>query len=232
LVSAGFDLAAALFCVRALLRGVADATCVELPFALAAFGFAAEFGVVTALPLAAAAALLSIDVLLAVVDMPVSIDVLPLAFGDGLAAVDLLVSIDVLPPAFADGLVVVDLPLSDVAGAPVPDDALAVLFFRHSLNAAPSLPMHGADEVDDGGGVVAVLVVDGVYVDCAPTTPAAANAVARSRARGLDRGWFMKASCQEWEYRSVNGPSLCPAMRAREVGGHSICVSDNSYDHG
>ena len=67
MASAGFDVAV-LFCVRALLRGVADATCVELAFALAAFGFAVAFGVVAALALVAGV-LLSIDVPLAVADL-------------------------------------------------------------------------------------------------------------------------------------------------------------------
>jgi len=201
-LSAVFDIAAVLFCVRALLRGVADATCVGLSFALAAFGFAVAFGVVAA-PVLGAGALLSIDVLpLAVADLLLSIDALPLAVAD------LLLSIDALPLVVADELLSVDvLPLAlldvlalvDAAGVLVPADALvpalAVLFLRHSLNASPSLPMHGADEVEEaGGGVVAVLVADGVYVDCAPTTLAAANAVARSRARGLNTDWFIKTS--------------------------------------
>lgn len=160
-MSAGFDVAAVLFCVRALLRGVADATCVGLAFALAAFGFAVAIGVVAVLPLA-------------VPDELLSMDVLPTAL------------VDVLPLIDVDGVLV-------LADALVP--ALAVLFLRHSLNAAPSLPMHGADETEEaGGGVVAVLVADGVYVDCAPTTPAAASAVASSRARGLNRDWFIKTS--------------------------------------
>ena len=125
---------------------------------------------------------------LAAADELLSIDVPPLL------AADLLLSIDALPLVFADVL-----PLIEVAGVLVLVDALvpalAVLFLRHSLNASPSLPMHGADEVDEaGGGVVAVLVADGVYVDCAPTRPAAANAVAKSRARGLNRDWFIKTS--------------------------------------
>ena len=186
-MSAGFDV---LFCVRALLRGVADATCVGLSLTLAAFDFAVAFGAVAALVLAAGV-LLSADVLpLAAADLLLSIDSLPLALAEE------LLPVDVPPLALGDVL-----PLIDVAGTLLPADApvpaLAVLFLRHSLNASPSLPMHGADEVEEGGGgVVAVLLADGVYVDCAPTTPAAANAVARSRARGLNRDWFIKTSCR------------------------------------
>jgi hypothetical protein len=175
-VSAGFDVAAVLFCVRALLRGVADATCVGLVFALAAFGFAVAIGVVAALPLAVPDVLLSIDVPLAVADVLLFIDVLPVGLADVLPLIGI-----------AGVLVLVD--------ALVPAVAVLFLFLRHSLNAAPSLPMHGADEIEEaGGGVAVVLVADGVYVDCAPTTPAAANAVARSSARGLNRDWFIDTS--------------------------------------
>jgi hypothetical protein len=168
-----------------------------LALALAAFGLAEAFGVAAAL-------------LLAVADVLLSIDVLPLG------VVDLLLSIEVLPAAVADVLLSIDvLPFFDAAGvlmpADVPVPALAALFLRHSLNAAPSMPLHGADEIEEAeGGVVAVLVADVVSVDCAPTTPAAANAVERSRARGLNRDWFITTSYDSEEHRSLNGPSSCP----------------------
>jgi hypothetical protein len=182
LLSAGLEFAAVLFGARAALPGVADATGAALAPALAAFGFAAAFGVVSPLPAALADVLLSFDVPpLALADLLLCMEVLPAA------AADALLSIDVLPvPADA-------LPFIDVVGVLVLEAELvpapaALFFLRHSLNAAPSLLLHGADEIEEaGGGVVAGLVADGAYVDCAPTTPAAASAVARKRARGLNR---------------------------------------------
>ena len=152
-MSAGFAAAAVLFCVGRLPPGVPDATC-GLAFELAAFGFAAAFAVAAAL-------------LPAVTEVPVSVDALALAVGD------LLLSI-ALPPLAFDELLSIDLlelPLGDVLaliggrGAPgvadVPGPDVAGLFLRHSLNAAPSMSLQGADDVDIGGDGVAVLVVDG-----------------------------------------------------------------------
>jgi len=207
LLSAGFAFAAVLFGVRAVFAvwpGVADATGAGLAPALAAFGLAEAFGAVSALPAALADVLLSFD-------------------APPVAVAHLLLSIDVLP-VLADVL-----PFMDVAGVPVLEaelvPALAALFFlRHSLNAAPSLLLHAADEIEEaGGGVVAALVADGAFVDCAPTTPAA-NAVARNRARGLNRDWFITTSCLSEGYRSLNGPvtmltgSGCGNRRMLDLG--------------
>jgi len=215
-VSAGFDVAAVLLCVRALLPDVADATC-ALVLALAAFGFAAAFCVAAAL-------------LPAVIDVPVSVDVL------ALAAADLLLSVAVLPEAAEERLSIdlLALALADVLplvggrGAPgladVPGPALAGLFLRHSLNAAPSMSLHGAEEVDKGGDAVAVLVVAGVYVDCALTTPAAANAVATSRTRDLNMYWFIRASYRKWRMpfgeRSLTVPIDADAQNRRMLDLH------------
>jgi len=208
-----------LFCVRALLPGVAEETS-GLALALAAFGFAAA--------LCVAAVLLP-----ALIDVLVSVDVL------ALAATDLLLSIALLPPAAAEDLLSVDLlalalALADVSpliggrGAPVladvPGRALAGLFLRHSLNAAPSMSLHGAEEVDKDGAAGAVLVVDGLYVDCALTTPAAANAVATSRTRDLNTDWFIKASYRKWRMpfgeRSPTVPIDADAQNRRMLDLH------------
>ena len=117
-----------LLCGRELLRGVAEATCVLSVLALVAFavfGFAADgfCAVVAALP-ALADVLLSIDGfgVLAVADALVSVD-----FAGVLAVAEALLSVDVGVLALFDALAF-----------------KAVLALRQSLNAAPSMPMHGA----------------------------------------------------------------------------------------
>ena len=152
LVSAEFDVGPVLFSVRGPVRGVAVATC-ELEVGLAALDFVAEFGVPPELP--------------AATDVPASGDEAPPTVAD------LLLSIAGPVPALAEELLSIDLlalGLADVLaadfgvlGAPgltlVP--ALAGLFLRHSRNAAPSISLHGADELDKGGDVVAEPAVDG-----------------------------------------------------------------------
>jgi hypothetical protein len=88
--------------------------------------------------------------------------------------------------------------LIDVAGVLAPAEACASAPVadaepgccrRQSLRATPCRFAHGAYDMRDGvSGVVVALGV--VSVDCAPAAPAA-NAVARSRTRGLKRHWFM-----------------------------------------
>jgi hypothetical protein len=182
-VSAGFAFAVgALLCAR---EGLADATCVLSVLAPAGFGFVAAGFCFDAAPLFAAmvGVLLSIDDVgvLAVADALLSIDVAGL-----LAAADALLSVD------AAGV----LALFDASAFP------ASLVLRQSLNAAPLRPVHGAYDVEEaGGGGVAVL--SGVLpVVWAPTAPAAANAVARSRTRGLNEDWFMQPPTESGDSRS------------------------------
>jgi hypothetical protein len=157
LVSAEFDVGPVLFSVRGPVRGVAVATC-ELEVGLAAIDFVAEFGVPPELPAAN--------------DVPASGDEAPPTVADLLLSIagpvpalaEELLSIDLLALGLADVLAA-DLLAADfgVLGARgltlVP--ALAGLFLRHSRNAAPSISLHGADELDKGGDVVAEPAVDG-----------------------------------------------------------------------
>jgi hypothetical protein len=135
-----------LLCVRELLRGVADATCVLSVLAPAAFGFAAaDLGAGVALPPAVADELLSSD------DIGV------------LAVVEALLSMD-------------------VAGALALFDALVSALAEASVFAVALV----GGEADVLAGVLSVV--------WAPTTPAAAIAVARRRIRGLNEDGFITTS--------------------------------------
>jgi hypothetical protein len=83
------------------------------------------------------------------------------------AVADVLLSIDVLPLAVADLLL-----FMDALPAAVADELL-------SIGVAGVLALAGVLLLaDEEAGGVAVLLAAGAYVDCAPTTPAAVNAVA------------------------------------------------------
>jgi len=82
-------------------------------------------------------------------------------------------------PAFPVALVLVDALF-----------VVALLSLRQSVSAVPSIPLHGAG-IADGDAVAVVdeadVLSDALPVVCALTTPAAANAVASSRVRGLNK---------------------------------------------
>jgi len=206
-LSRGLELMAARFCARDVVRPVPDATFVRSLFvAPACFVELADFDV-DLLPLAAsfceliveasifcveasAPALLLVDPeLLPMVDaLPLPVGALPVVVGLSLFGV-LPLFIDV-PPLLVEALLLDALipvvALSVLVDALLPDAALSLM---QSVSAVPCNPAHDGGVIDmlaagvDGGGELLVAVP----VVWAPSEPAAANAVATSRIRGLKK---------------------------------------------
>jgi len=111
----------------------------------------------------------------AVVDVDVSI----FAVAAPATGALLLTPAPLLTPAFPAALLLVDALF-----------VVALLSLRQSVSAVPSIPLHGAG-IADGDAVAVVdeadVLSDALPVVCALTTPAAANAVASSRVRGLNK---------------------------------------------
>jgi len=82
------------------------------------------------------------------------------------------------------------LPSIELTGAPVLVDTwasvIAALALRHSVKAAPSIPLHGAYDVDEFAAGAVAVAAGVLSVVWALTILAAAKAAARSNTRGLN----------------------------------------------